>query len=514
MSLTDLSGSRSTGPSGGVLVLVQCLLILTVWSFQRIYIHAGFTHEELIYPLSLVMTLSALWSFWSWHRLTGSIFDPYTIFLLAAFMFNAGQAFLEASGLDDQKILGDPNHTFRVEVVVSTLFLVLLGISAFHLGALLAAIIFEYRARAVKPGREEFNDRNSVLAVGWILLLASLPLWLSIKGDQITTVLNGGYMALYEPGSSQNSGALSYILADLIIPASIFLLLGSRPKHLAFVVAFAVLGVNVLLEFFLGYRGYAMWPLLAFAWAYHKRVRPISRSFLITGGLCMLFVVLPLVGAVRTESGEERTSIAYLMEAYLSLENPVVAIIGEMGGSMQTVAYTLELVPGTRDFENGLGYLYAFSTAIPNLFGGVHPAIAHGTASAWLVETVSPWTAERGGGYGYSFIAEAYLNFGWTGSVFALLVIGALFGYVFIWAMRGNDLLKIAAGAILLSFLTSYARGEAYTVVRAAVWYTAVPCLAVLLVSKHRRQSTLVYPRNSIFEEDRSAKPASNIQEI
>ena len=45
----------------------------------------------------------------------------------------------------------------------------------------------------------------------------------------------------------------------------------------------------------------------------------------------------------------------------------------------------------------------------------MHPSVAHGQPSDWLIETVNPYLAERGLGLGFSFIAEAYMNFGKVG---------------------------------------------------------------------------------------------------
>src|SRR5665811_539382 len=100
---------------------------------------------------------------------------------------------------------------------------------------------------------------------------------------------------------------------------------------------------------------------------------------------------------VYKRQGTDRTSANTLWQSYLAIDNPMIETISEMGGSMKTVAYTLELVPSLRDYDNGLGYIYGLSTEIPNFLGSVHPAIARGTASDWLVSTVAPWNAAQGG---------------------------------------------------------------------------------------------------------------------
>ena len=65
---------------------------------------------------------------------------------------------------------------------------------------------------------------------------------------------------------------------------------------------------------------------------------------------------------------------------------------------------------------------------MPNLFWDIHPTIARGLACDWITETVDPFADLVGGGLGYSFIAEAYLNFGWFGVPIVTGIIGFLFG--------------------------------------------------------------------------------------
>jgi oligosaccharide repeat unit polymerase len=193
----------------------------------------------------------------------------------------------------------------------------------------------------------------------------------------------------------------------------------------------------------------------------------------------MLFVVFPLIEAIREISGGQRLSFAFLADAYVSIDNPVITILSEMGGSIQTIAYTIDLVPSMRDFDMGGSYYYALLTAFPNLFWEVHPSIAHGTLSNWLVQMVDPTTAGSGGGYGFSFIAEAYLNFGWFGAAVVLGLMGFLFGRLVLWASRSSDPAKLAMVASFTGLVLLFARGESNLVVRALLWYALMPYLLV-----------------------------------
>ena len=77
------------------------------------------------------------------------------------------------------------------------------------------------------------------------------------------------------------------------------------------------------------------------------------------GGV-LLFMIFPLVKEIRNIGGEDRLSFGFLIDAFYSIDNPVVKIISEIGGSMRTIAYTLTLVPDSRPFDMGEGYLILF----------------------------------------------------------------------------------------------------------------------------------------------------------
>ena len=87
--------------------------------------------SSLIYPLCCLIVAHSVWSLWSWARITHSWFDCYSLFLIAATLFNAGQACLEVFGLNQGDML---DGQFSHATLVRTLFLVLLGLAAMHLG--------------------------------------------------------------------------------------------------------------------------------------------------------------------------------------------------------------------------------------------------------------------------------------------------------------------------------------------------------------------------------------------
>jgi oligosaccharide repeat unit polymerase len=408
---------------------------------------------------------------------TGKLFDPYVLFFIAALLFNGGQALLEVLGLNERGILGG---VFPPEIVLQTLFLIILGLGSVQLGALLAAAaVRRSPAERVPEAHDAPSRTRDVRLVGWgLIVVAAVPALLMLR-EAVATVMAHGYFALFQREAATGFAAWPRILAGFLMPGALFLLAGSKGRAWSLAVSGVIVLAYVATQFFLGARAPAALVLVAYVWLWDRCIRRLPRAGLLGAGATLLFVVFPLVRLIRSVSGAHRLSLSFLSEAFLSMRSPFVAILTEMGGSMKTVAYTIQLVPHVRGYDAGLSYLYALFTIVPNFFWDIHPAQARGTAADWLVRTVDPRYAALGGGYGFSFIGEAYLNFGWFGAPVALALIGFLFAKLVLWADRSGDPARLALLASFMGFFLFYTRAESATVVRPLLWYSILPWLSV-----------------------------------
>jgi oligosaccharide repeat unit polymerase len=404
---------------------------------------------------------------------------------LSALLFNGGQALLEVFGLNPDGIL---DGQFDSALIVRVLRLVLGGLAGLHCGAVIAL----YRSRGERrraPSAEPHSRLVAVRTIGWCLLaLSVVPNVLALR-DAFWTVQSSGYLALFQQ-AVQPAGFASapLIIAEFVAPG-IFLLLAAG-RRLEVRTAAAVLLVYAAIALFLGLRGSAVVPLVAAAWLWDRCGRRLPRSFLVVIGVALLIAVFPLVRETRVAPGKERSSASYLAKSYSEIENPLVSTLSEMGKSMITIAFTLELVPRERAYDMGGTYAYGLLTVMPSLFWDRHPAVVHGVPSSWLVETVDPYLAAQGGGIGYSFIAEEFLNFGALGPPLISLLIGYLFGRFCLWAERGSAA-RLAVMASFLPHLLFFARGDFSDLPRALVWYGLGPYAACLLLERSLRTREL-----------------------
>jgi oligosaccharide repeat unit polymerase len=433
--------------------------------------------------LCCLILLHSVWSLWSWAQVTRTWFDSYSLFLIAATLFNAGQAILEVFGLNPEGLLG---RQFPPTTLVHTLFLVLIGLAAMHLGALLAAVRSPKRSTTSNSASDAESTLSSLRTIGWALLFVALPFTAIVIKEEITVVSSAGYFALYQQQAGTGLNAGPVVLSAFLIPGAMFLLAGACRSRGQRLIAVAVIAGYAVIQFYLGVRHEAAILAVEAIWVWHRLIRPIRPALLIGAGILMVAVIFPLVGAVRNTSGKDRSTVDFLAQNYATIDNPLVASVSEMGGSMETIAHTLTLVPATRDYEMGVGYAYAVSTLFPNLFWKIHPAIAHELPSTWLTWQVDPYTASQGGGLGFSFIAEAYLNFGYLGVPILLFFGGYLLARLVRWADRGIRPDRVAFVATAACFAIFLARAELAVVLRGVIWYSIAPYLATVWLARRR----------------------------
>jgi len=473
--------------SKSIILVAHCFMLVVLILFWLLSDPFSLETQSLIYLFSCLLCFQAIWSFWSWYMLTKSLFNPYLLFFLSAFLFNAGQALLQVFHLNKAGILGQLDFTyFTDETIINALFLVMLSLASWHLGALISVSPIQsiYVKSKIQEKILSLSSKNCY-DLGYFLMCVSLFPSIYVLKNNLGTVISDGYAGLYQVEDATGFAAIPNILSTFIVPSSFFLLVGSKYKNQGKILSVTIIVIYSIMQFIIGQRNQGIMPLISFAWLWNNFVRPLPKILLLGSGCLMMFVFIPLIATTRDAQSQQQFSIDFLVESFSSIDNPVVAAISEMGSSLLTVTATLELVPATKNFQLGAEYLYALLTLVPNYFGKVHPTIARGIPDQWLVEQINPYFAMNGGTYGFSFIAEAYLNFGWIGTPIALALMGFMFANFISWASRYTEPGKMALLASFISFFLFFPRSESALLVRPLFWYSLIPYWVVCFLNKN-----------------------------
>lgn len=440
--------------------------------------------SELFVTLGTIVLMGLFaWSVFSWRYVTRQLFHPYILFLLSALLFHGGQLILAVFGLNPDGMI----MQYRSDSLVPAIFLTLIGLWGFHAGALAVAMRVSGRRNAVKAEVPE-RDLRALRMVGLILVgVAAFPFF-SVMGGSIALRSAASYIAIYQQEAAAGLDNWKTVLSYFLAPGAMFLMVGAARRRTLLAISLASVFAVAVAWFLIGARSHAVMPIISAAWLWHTRVSRLPTWSLLAASVFFLGFVFPVFAVVRGNPLGEQMSLSTIYDAFLSIENPLVAGVSEMGISFRTVVDTLELVPQTRSHSYGIGYLHALLNVFPNFIPFLHFPLEYGTPDIWFVHEVDPYFANLGGAWGYSFIAEAYLEFGWLGAPIALGVLGAFIGWFSCWGANSSHPAKAAAVAAWWIILLHFPRGalEGYT--RQLVWFAIVPYVIVSLVASRGRR--------------------------
>ena len=442
--------------------------------------------SDSVFSASWLLTIIAVWHFYSWRLAGQTLFEPYGLFLLAATLFNAGQGILEALHLNEDGILSAED--LSPALIVQALYLVALGLASLHFGALVALATGRAKRLRQTPPAPDWRLRRvaATRLVGYACLVLSVAPLFFVLQDALTIAFTQGYAALFGRPLSELLPSSVQILANFVMPGAMFAIAGSNRKKVPVAVGSAFLLVYAGSMLAVGSRSATVMSLVAFAWTYNHWVRRLPRGAILAAG-AILLATFPLIHAIRDTPGSWQNSSEVLQDV-VSEQNPLIAAVSEMGGTLKTVAHTIRLIPSVRPFDLGTSYAYAASTILPNVGWQIHPANAHGLLADWLVWAVRPAMALVGGGLGFSFLAEAYANFGWFGLIPTVALMGYFMARLSVWGTSDDDPAKFALNATFLAFVLFFPRQESASFVRGLAWYSFLPYAAVSLIAERRSQ--------------------------
>jgi oligosaccharide repeat unit polymerase len=424
----------------------------------------------------LIWEVSCLWS---WHQVTGRLFDAYSLFATTVWLFNGGGVALTQVLSPDPYAVFD---TMRLPVlrnftnasVVGAFHLVLFCLSAMHLGALLGT----WRRQAAGPARWKLQQAGARQdsRMGWIggvlVGISIIPAIWTIRAG-VSMVQKGGYMALYQTAtSSADDDAWYFMFASGLVPGALYLAGADLDnRRLRWIARILILSFSTGM-LALGTRAAFYQNTVALLWFQHHGVRPIRKAawgLLLVGGL----LLATLVYWSREYAGHSLMSWASFQEAGVHAIRHVTEPLSEMGSSVLIVIFVQDLVPLERDLGWGESYYQALLSMLPGSVVGDHFR-SRETEESWLCHAVSPETARAGGGLGFSFIAEAYMNFG-IGAPLFLGITGFFLGRFAAWVHALGRSSRLAFAACAISILLFSARASSLSFLRRIITLCVVP---------------------------------------
>jgi len=347
--------------------------------------------------------------------------------------------------------------------------------------------------------------RNAILlyAVGW--------------GARIQSILLGA------THFSKSYGGAVTLISSILTPLSEFCLLSfvlllwiqfrrsDRPGGMDWIIATALVLIEVSAGVMTGSRSSMIMPLVYAAIVFHKTVRPVSWKMIAVGGCLVVFVLGPLTTAYRTVYSShlqgQNIEEAQTMEAVQNsadleairrgLERGQYGAIiehvqGRLSSKVEATLQVMDQVPERVEFQGGDTFLPGmFVMMVPRVIWSDKPRYKTGQKRAYTF-----WGKTSGVAMGIGMPAELYYNFGWLG-LLGGMIIGVIIQFFYIRYLLCNALeltsiirfVYIVAVVFALGHLISYAA----SLIRAAIWYYGY------LVLVNGRLPLFVDPRNVFF---------------
>lgn len=401
-------------------------LFLTAFNIiVYIFIYNGsYTNEELITFLSILGWIEFVFCVITMKIKCGKFFTLYSIFLIFSFLFTYGQCLMWALNIHLENEIGKQRlytlGTTNNDAIVHTQMLTLIGLLVFHCGSLIS-----YRK---KPANNKFveieNDpqdqkKNALLGASWICNIVSSPfmLYSILRSVAINSIY--GYGAVLNNAAvvaTQNNFVL--LIRMMYIPSLFGILISSEYKKGYVRYCYISFALYMILSMLAGDRGEWLFPLLLIVWMHHNYYKPIMAKRML-GYIIAGFLLASISVGIR-DSRNTGVTVSGFLDALSGSQNPIISAIFEMGGSMRP---TLVLVQyGWNSYPYGNSYLLALigmitekplSTLIPG----------YESLSGWFSRSYLGIKY----GAGFSFIAEAFANYGPYLFLVAMFLMGILF---------------------------------------------------------------------------------------
>lgn len=362
------------------------------------------------------------------------------------------------------------------------LFLTIVGGAAFWMGQRTYSGISAPSADGLRPIQSSDARARYVARWGYLLIAAGAALLALLFS------LLGGYSSYAQAGWLEKRqltiGLGPVVYGSLLIQVGATLLLasslqGARIRYSGrFAVAISATSILVAFSFLSGQRRGMVFPILSLLLTYHLVGKPINLRRLAVPGLASA-LFLSSFSQYRGYIGQDTQMplTTYIRQnASLDWFNPAA---GYFGASYQNLQLVVENSGTTAlPFQHGASYLSAPLQWLPAAVYSARPL----TPTELLAKQFFPFDYYRGGGRGFSVLAEAYWNFGAAGVGIVLFLVGLLIGFLDRRSVSRGGLISrcayAAAGPFFLLLLVTidFASAAKYAII------AGIPFLAVYLV--------------------------------
>lgn len=382
------------------------------------------------------------------------------LFILGLFHFGLTGSF--ALGLVSSDHIIHAAYWWLLPTTPAAILTITKGYLACGLGIALGRMLHHRRSPRAAQAASSDPGPQLVLICGFILVMSSVSYWFySVYSAGGVAAFAGSYGAYL---SATTGGLMPWVWMGMGI--GVCFLAASPPTRLRSI-AFGAFVVFTVVALPMGLRGEVMFTAAAalVILAKHRRM-PSAKTALL--GVFVILILISLIREVR------QVGISGAWDGDFS--PGITSGLVELGSTIRPVTLVVYWHEQGDPFINGASYWAPLDRAICRV---IHPWECTPAGDDERLSNVL--IANRAGPYGFSPIAEAYRNFGTSGVILVMLLIGGLISLMGSWA---TDWKKQAFASIVLVELLINVRNS-FTPVPAHLVFGGVIVLALVLVSRY-----------------------------
>lgn len=469
MLVTSNLDTKQGGRLAFLCGILSCLINMLVMVF---FLSQDNFSETAIVAISRILVAEVLVCSVSWISMKREVISPFMLFYWVAYVFCAGQSVCWSFGVD----MGEMDLMTYIPLIPKEYLVKALLFSAMSLSLLfLGGVIGSGRdgKRSLKTGQSLQNTaaKCAFRQAATYILIVAVPCAVVYLSRTVLSVAAGGYGEVYADISSYSKGELFLPLMAGWVPAALLIkyVLCKKDNETASRAALFCLFIYILVKLYIGGRSEAVMILLTLLLCKQYFCTPLKGwqviPLLVVGYFCL--ALLNVIADARLLAN--RSFLTYVELLIASSGNVMGSFLGELGWSLSSVAWTMQLIDGGESYRYGTSYLFSITAIIPNLgFWEVHPATLYSDLSGWMQGLLG-----RSTGLGYTFMAESYANFSWAG-IFVSFAIGLAFGKLYGDLSRRNAdcnfTLSISAVLFMAILLKSFVRSTMSAIMRPLVF--------------------------------------------
>lgn len=374
-----------------VLILVDITFFILAMSVNMVNILTILTVGQLILELVIIREKS------------GRFFCLSNIFIILSYILHMGNLVFVC--------LLQYKNDYIVSLDKSTLINSILFFMLCHLFFVLGTVFVGRRSIKINMKKKHNISFKVLEQVGWISLFIGIIPRIYIDCKQISMQLNGDYLNAL---NNINKYGIVGILALFFYVGAAIVMYTSVNHRIRARIILVLITIWEMITMLSGGRIYAMSLIIVLFYLYCLKIEQPKMKTVVLGGIAggVISIIMAVISRVRIVGSFNTSDIQNMLSGDFLNQNPIISFLVEMGGTMKSLAYSIQDFPSYSNYALGKTYLETIISVIPFI----------GEKIVDIKNLVYIYNFRSFMYLGGSWLGEVYFNFSWLGCIICFFI--------------------------------------------------------------------------------------------